>query len=75
MVLVTVCLLMRFVDGTSFFNHYFIKLAFLQDWKEIIKEKNWNDVFSNIESRLNDIASKKGEITFNVPMAYVECKK
>lgn len=66
---------MRFVDGSSFFNHYFIKLAFLQDWKEIIKEDNWNNVFLNLENRLNDIASKKGEIVFNVPMAYIECEK
>lgn len=66
---------MRFVDGSSFFNHYFIKLAFLQDWKEIIKEDNWNNVFLNLENRINNIASKKGEIVFNVPMAYIECEK
>lgn len=66
---------MRFVDARSFFNHYFIKLAFLQGWKEIIKDDNWNNVFSNLEYRLNDIACKKGEIVFNVPMAYIECEK
>ncbi|MDP4147028.1 MAG: methyltransferase domain-containing protein [Bacillota bacterium] len=66
---------MRFVDGSSFFNHYFIKLAFLQEWKEIIKEDNWNNVFLNLENRLNNIASEKGEIVFNVPMAYIECEK
>ncbi|MFL0194043.1 class I SAM-dependent methyltransferase [Clostridium sp. WILCCON 0269] len=66
---------MRFIDGSSFFNHYFIKLAFLQDWKEIIKEDNWNNVFLNLENRLNNIASKKGEVVFNVPIAYIECEK
>lgn len=66
---------MRFVDGSSFFNHYFIKLAFLQGWKEIVKEDNWNTVFSNLENRLNNIAKEKGEIVLNVPMAYIECEK
>ncbi|MDP4143527.1 MAG: class I SAM-dependent methyltransferase, partial [Bacillota bacterium] len=66
---------MRFVDGSSFLNHYFIKLAFLQDWKEIIKEDDWNNVFSKIEDRLNHISSKKGELLFNSPIAYIECEK
>jgi ubiquinone/menaquinone biosynthesis C-methylase UbiE len=66
---------MRFVDGSSFFNHYFIKLGFLQGWKEIINEDDWNNVFSRLENRLNNIASRKNEIAFNVPMAYIECEK
>jgi len=66
---------MRFVDGSSFFNHYFIKLAFLQDWKDIIKENYWKEVFSNLEKQLNIIASKNGEIVFNIPMVYVEYEK
>lgn len=66
---------MRFIDGSSFFNHYFIKLAFLPGWKEIIEEENWNSVFSNLENRLNSVSSEKGEIEFNVPMAYIECEK
>lgn len=65
----------RCADGSSFFNHYFIKLTFLQEWKEITKEDNWNNVFLNLENRLNNIASKEGEISFNVPMAYIECEK
>lgn len=66
---------MRFIDGISFFNHYFIKLAFLPEWKKIIKEENLNSVFSNLEIRLNNISSEKDEIEFNVPMAYIECEK
>jgi len=66
---------MRFVDGSSFFNHYFIKLAFLREWKGIVKEENWDNVFLNIESRLNDIASKNRELVFKVPIAYIECEK
>ncbi len=66
---------MRFADGASFFNHYFIKLAFLREWKEIVKEENWNNVFLNLESRLNSIGSKNGELVFKVPIAYIECEK
>lgn len=66
---------MKFVDGSSFFNHYFIKLAFLQEWKEIIEVPHREKVFSNLEHRLNEYADKNGEIVFNVPMAYIESKK
>ncbi|MDP4090477.1 MAG: methyltransferase domain-containing protein [Bacillota bacterium] len=66
---------MRFADGSAFLNHYFIKLAFLQDWKEIVPENHRNAVFTALENRLNEIAEKNGEILFTVPMAYVECEK
>jgi ubiquinone/menaquinone biosynthesis C-methylase UbiE len=65
----------RFIDGSAFFNHYFIKLAFLQDWKEIIKEENREQVFYRLEERLNNIAMTNGEIILNVPMAYIEFEK
>lgn len=67
--------LMRFADGSAFFNHYFVKLAFLPDCKYLIKTEDWQDVFYNIEDRLNILASEKGELYFTVPMAYVECEK
>jgi ubiquinone/menaquinone biosynthesis C-methylase UbiE len=66
---------MRFADGSSFFYHYFIKLAFLQEWKEIVREEQWNNVFSNLENRLNNTASQNGEIVFHIPMAYIECER
>lgn len=66
---------MRFIDGSTFFDHYFIKLAFLQDWKEIINKEKWEQVFYKLEERLNNIAMKNGEIILNVPMAYIECEK
>lgn len=53
--------IMRFIDGSTFLNHYFIKIAFLPDWKKIIEEEKWNDVFSNLENRLNEVSSKNGE--------------
>lgn len=66
---------MKFIDGSTFLNHYFIKLAFLPAWKKLIIEANWNEVFSSLENRLNEIASEKGEFVFNVPIAYIECEK
>ncbi len=29
----------HFADGTAFFNHFFIKLAFMENWQEIVPEK------------------------------------
>ena len=66
---------MKFIDGSTFLNHYFIKLAFLPAWKALIMKENWNEVFLNLENKLNEIASEKGELVFNVPIAYIECEK
>lgn len=67
--------IMRFVDGSAFFNHYFIKLAFLPAWKAVVREDHWDVVFAQLEQRLNSLADRDGELVLRVPMAYIECEK
>jgi ubiquinone/menaquinone biosynthesis C-methylase UbiE len=58
---------MRFADGMALLNHYFIKLGFLDAWKNVIPG-NERDVFA----RLLDTLNEKGELRLTIPMAYIE---
>jgi ubiquinone/menaquinone biosynthesis C-methylase UbiE len=58
---------MRFAGGTALLNHYFIKLGFLDAWKNIVTG-NEHEVFARLLEALN----KKGELRLTIPMAYVE---
>lgn len=58
---------MRFTNGTSLLNHYFIKLGFLDAWKKVVTG-NEREVFARLQDRLNAI----GELRLTIPMAYVE---
>lgn len=62
---------MRFADGTALFNHYFIKLGFLDGWKKVVPG-NERDVFTRLRDALDDLAKRNLELRLSVPMAYVE---
>jgi arsenite methyltransferase len=64
----------RFSDGTAFFNHYFIQLAFLSSWKTIVPEEAASKIFHQIENQLNAIAERKNGISLTVPYAIIDCK-
>ncbi|MCD6011370.1 MAG: class SAM-dependent methyltransferase [Flavipsychrobacter sp.] len=63
---------MRFLDGSAFLNHYFVKLGWLASWKEIVPADKQEGVFIALEKNLNALAAKSGCLTLNVPMAFIE---
>lgn len=65
----------RFVDGSSMFNHYLIKYWFLPGWKDILKEEDRIAVFEKVEAKLNASADNTGEISLSVPYVTIDCKK
>lgn len=65
----------HFVDGTAMFNHFLIKLAFVDSWKELIAEEIQNEFFDELVKRLNQIAIKKGFLTLTIPFAIIDCGK
>jgi len=65
----------RFSDGTALLNHYFIRLAFMQSWKDLVPVQNQADVFRSVESRLNDLARQQGFITLSIPFALIDSRK
>ncbi len=66
---------MRFLDGSSFFRHYLVKIGFLDGWKNVIEPQEQPEVFSALERDLNQLAETKGELELTIPMAYVEAEK
>jgi arsenite methyltransferase len=65
----TSCL--RFADGTALFNHHFIKLGFLDAWKNVVPNRE-AEVFTLLGRALDEAASQAGELRLTIPMAYVE---
>lgn len=65
----------RFVDGTTMFNHFFIQLAFLDSWKEIVDDQARTGIFELVEARLNKIAEKNGCFKMQVPFVTIDSHK
>lgn len=65
----------RFVDGSSMFNHYLIKYWFLPGWKDILIEEDMVSIFDKVESKLNKHAEIVGEISLTIPFVTVDCMK
>lgn len=66
---------MRFLNGSAFLNHYFIKLGWLSSWQSIIQQNKWPHIFKQLEENLNKFAHAKGELKLTVPMAFIEGQK
>lgn len=65
---------MRFLDGTSLFNHYFMRLAFVQPWQDIVKN-DAPSVFDLLEEHLNKLALKNGGLALTIPFACISCRR
>jgi ubiquinone/menaquinone biosynthesis C-methylase UbiE len=62
----------RYADGSSMFNHFLIRLAFLNTWQELVPEAKQKEIFEEAERRLNRIAESEGEIKLTVPFVTIE---
>ncbi len=65
----------RFNDGTSMLNHYFIKLAFLESWMEILYPKERKKVFQQIEKEINRKSEIEGSFKLTIPFVVIKCSK
>jgi arsenite methyltransferase len=61
---------MRFASGRALFTHHFIKLGFLDAWKQVVPG-NETEVFGALLARLDDAAGRAG-LDLTIPMAYIE---
>lgn len=66
---------LRFVDGTAMLNHFLIKLAFIESWKNILPGSLRKEIFSEIERRLNESARQIGSFKLTVPFVLIDCEK
>lgn len=66
---------LRYLDGSAFFRHYFIKLGFLDGWRGVIDRNDEEAIFTELEQRLNQSAKPSVGLKLTVPMLYLEAQK
>jgi hypothetical protein len=66
---------MKFLDGSAFLNHYFIKLGWLNSWRDLLPKDELKAIFTALEQNLNDHSNQSGGLTLTVPMAFIEGEK
>lgn len=66
---------MKFVDGSAFLNHHFIKLGWLATWLNIFPKEDLPQIFAALETNLNAYAAANNGLLLTVPMAFVEGEK
>jgi hypothetical protein len=65
----------RFTNATAMFNHYFIRLAFMESWINLLPPDKVEQIFDIIETRLNDQASEQGGIKLTIPFVMINAVK
>jgi arsenite methyltransferase len=66
---------LRFLNATTLFNHYLIRLAFLDSWLDLVPADKVDILFSQIENHLNLKAQEYGELVLTVPFILIDAKK
>ena len=66
---------MKFLDGSAFLNHSFIKTAFKNIWfKLLLPTQCAEEIFAEVEHRLNEI-SISSNLQMEVPFVVFDCFK
>jgi arsenite methyltransferase len=65
----------KFVDASAMLNHFLIKLAFIESWKSLVPNKRQQEVFNDIEKRLNALADQSGLLRLTIPFVLMDCTK
>ncbi len=63
---------MHFLNGSAFLNHYFIKLGWLDSWRQLIPEPERITFFTALELLLNEYSKLNNGLKLTVPMLYIE---
>lgn len=64
-----------FVDGTAMFNHFLIKLAFIDSWKGLIPGETQSELFEELVKKLNQLSLRNGLLNLTIPFAIIDCEK
>jgi arsenite methyltransferase len=63
---------MKFLDGSAFLNHHFVKLGWLSSWRDLLPQEEWEETFSQLEKNLNSYSAESGTLSLTVPMVFTE---
>jgi len=66
---------LRYLDGTALFNHRLTQVGFLDGWRQVVDAEDEEQVFTTLETRLNQAAISSGGLRMSVPMLYLEAAK
>lgn len=66
---------MKFIDGTAFLNHHFVKLGWLVNWVKLFPPDQLSEIFATLEENLNKYAMEQNGLTLTVPIMYMEGDK
>ena len=66
---------LKFLNGATMFNHSLIKYWFLDGWKNLLKPDDLQNIFEQLENKLNSAAKETGEIILTVPFVTIDCRK
>jgi arsenite methyltransferase len=66
---------MHFSSGTSFFNHFLIRLYFMSSWLNLIPENFQHQIMNLVEEELNSFSVSNQGISMKVPYALFESEK
>jgi hypothetical protein len=56
-------------------NHPFIRYAFMDSWIDLLPSDMVAKVFSEIESRMNNVSKEKGEWVLTIPFVVIDARK
>jgi arsenite methyltransferase len=62
---------MRLASGTALLNHHFIKVGFLDGWKNVMLDRG-TEMLLRLRRRLDEVSQQNGEFPLTIPMAYAE---
>lgn len=62
----------KFVDGTAFLNHHFVKVGWLTTWLTLFPKEELVELFGTLEQNLNEYAKANNGLSLTVPMLYME---
>ena len=65
----------RYVDASAMFNHSLIRIAFLDSWLDLVPIDKAEEIFKEVEMRLNKRAKKLGELVLTVPFVLIDAVK
>jgi len=65
----------RFANGSAMLNHYFIRLAFMGSWINLVPADKLDQIFDTIESRLNEDAKNLGGVKLSIPFVVINAIK
>jgi len=65
----------RFANGSAMFRHTFIRVAFLDSWKKLVPPHQMDEIFIELEKRLNEISERNGELQMEIPFVLFRCVK